>query len=160
MICGPKHIVTWKVHRLSTSWNVNGILTEPSYITYCSHRLNGGSAHTFHLYPTFRVKLLCLFQYRGAFVKVSNLMAGRELLYPARNYYGTETYRSSILVTTCILLRKLFPGCIDCKNRHKIKIKSLTLVLLQCPAFTLKILLDTLHSSYNYVAVKTWNITS
>lgn len=93
---------------------------------------------------------------RGALVKVSNLMAAQEL-YPARNYYGTETYRSSILVTTCILLRELVAGYIDCKNRHEINIKLwriLTLVLLQRTAFTLKILVYTLRSSYNYVAVK------
>jgi len=55
---------------------------------------------------------------RRAFIKASNLMASQELLYPARNYYDTETYRSAILVT-CILLRKLVAGY-DCKNRHEI----------------------------------------
>jgi hypothetical protein len=96
---------------------------------------------------------------RGPFIKASNMMAPQELLYPARNYYGTETNRTSILVT-CILLHKLVAGY-DCKNRHEINIKlwrSLTLVLLQSPAFTLKILLVTLRSSNNYAAVQIGNI--
>jgi hypothetical protein len=98
---------------------------------------------------------------RSVFIKASNLMAPQEILHPARNY-GPDVrkhigvrYLSLVFYYANLLLD-------DCKNRHEINIKlwrNLTLVLLQSPAFILKILLATLRSSYNYAAVKIGNIT-
>ena len=60
----PKYTITWKVYPF-----INELKGKRySYLSlihngpYCAHCLNDGSIHTFHLYPTFGIILLCLVQ--------------------------------------------------------------------------------------------------